>query len=178
MAHCQRFAPATRSLNRQCNSNNAQSLHGQTLGAVGVAGGEEERQAAYHEAMNAVFRLQLECHRHTQPHCSKKDATTKWAMIEMWPMLVRPVCSVNLSKLHTELCCATHPAADYRTHPATFVSYKTPRSCHCCYGSCTAHLHKLALHMQSPKGDICQSMQCSPVSQLENLCICLVGPSR
>ena len=52
------------------------------------AGGEEEAQAAYDDAMNAVFNLQLECHRHTQPHKSKKDGTTKWAMIEMWPMLV------------------------------------------------------------------------------------------
>ena len=38
--------------------------------------------------MNAVFNLQLECHRHTQAHKSKKDGSTKWAMIEMWPMLV------------------------------------------------------------------------------------------
>ena len=64
------------------------------MGAVGVAGGDEEGQAAYDEAMNAVLTLQLECHRHTQPHRSKKDATTKWAMIEMWPMKVRTLALV------------------------------------------------------------------------------------
>ena len=52
------------------------------------AGGEEEAQAAYDEAMNAVFVLQLECHRHTQAHKSKKDDSIKWAMVEMWPMMV------------------------------------------------------------------------------------------
>ncbi|KAL0039442.1 hypothetical protein WJX79_008577 [Trebouxia sp. C0005] len=50
-------------------------------------GGEEEAQSAYDDAMNAVFNLQLECHRHTQPRKSKKDGSTKWTMIEMWPML-------------------------------------------------------------------------------------------
>ena len=52
-------------------------------------GGAEEAQGAYDEAMNAIFNLQVECHRHTQPHKSKKDGSTKWAIIEMWPMLVR-----------------------------------------------------------------------------------------
>lgn len=52
------------------------------------AGGETEAQAAYDEAMNAVFNLQLECHRHAQPHKSKKDGKIKWAMIEMWPIVV------------------------------------------------------------------------------------------
>ncbi|DBB13951.1 TPA: hypothetical protein ACH3X3_000930 [Trebouxia sp. C0006] len=49
-------------------------------------GGQQEAQAAYDEAVNAVFNLQVECHRHAQPHISKKDGRTKWAMIEMWPM--------------------------------------------------------------------------------------------
>ncbi|KAL3144948.1 hypothetical protein ABBQ32_003454 [Trebouxia sp. C0010 RCD-2024] len=50
-------------------------------------GGAEEAQAAYDEAVNAVFNLQVECHRHTQPHISKKSSgIIKWAMIEMWPM--------------------------------------------------------------------------------------------
>ena len=53
------------------------------------AGGEEEAQAGYDEAMNAVFTLRVHCHRHTQPHKSKKDGTIKWAMIEMWPMQVK-----------------------------------------------------------------------------------------
>ena len=52
--------------------------------------------------MNAVFTLQLECHRHTQPHRSKKDATTKWAMIEMWPMLV--ILILRYNKLEALLC--------------------------------------------------------------------------
>ncbi|DBB14759.1 TPA: hypothetical protein ACH3X3_004373 [Trebouxia sp. C0006] len=59
-----------------------------TLFEEGVyPGGEEEAQSAYDDAMNAVFSLQLECHRHTQAHKSKKDGSTKWSMIEMWPML-------------------------------------------------------------------------------------------
>ena len=60
----------------------------QERGGRACSGGEAEGQAAYDEAVTAVFDLQLECHRHTQPHKSKKDGTTKWAMIEMWPMLV------------------------------------------------------------------------------------------
>ncbi|KAL0024765.1 hypothetical protein WJX79_003822 [Trebouxia sp. C0005] len=49
-------------------------------------GGQQEAQAAYDEAVNAVFSLQVDCHRHIHPHISKKDGRTKWAMIEMWPM--------------------------------------------------------------------------------------------
>ena len=60
------------------------------------AGGEEEAQSAYDDAMNAVFSLQLECHRHTQAHKSKKDGSTKWSMIEMWPMLVMTQPSLHL----------------------------------------------------------------------------------
>ena len=58
---------------------------------LGMAGGLAEAQAAYDEAVNAVFNLQVECHRHAQPHLSRKDSRTKWAMIEMWPMQVQPV---------------------------------------------------------------------------------------
>ena len=39
--------------------------------------------------MNAIFNLQVDCHRHTQAHNSKKDGSIKWAIIEMWPMLVK-----------------------------------------------------------------------------------------
>ena len=53
-----------------------------------LAGGQAEAQAAYDEAVNAVFNLQVDCHRHAQPHLSRKDDKTKWAMIEMWPMQV------------------------------------------------------------------------------------------
>ncbi len=56
------------------------------------AGGEEEAEAAYDEALHAIFVLQLERHRHTQPYISKKDGRSKWAMIEMSPMLVSLQC--------------------------------------------------------------------------------------
>ena len=36
--------------------------------------------------MHAVFTVQVECHRHAQPHMGKKDGTLKWGMLEMWPM--------------------------------------------------------------------------------------------
>lgn len=58
------------------------------------AGGKAEALEAYEEAYNAIFALQLECHRHTQPH-AKHDGTLRWEMIEMWPM---PVCT---SLLHS-----------------------------------------------------------------------------
>lgn len=61
---------------------------------VCCTGGEAEAQAAYDEAVNAVFNLQLECHRHAQPHKSKKDGKTKWAMIEMWPIIVSLLAAV------------------------------------------------------------------------------------
>lgn len=53
------------------------------------AGGKQEALEAYEEAYNAIFALQLQCHRHTQPH-AKNDGTLRWEMIEMWPM---PVCT-------------------------------------------------------------------------------------
>ena len=51
-------------------------------------GGQEEAQAAYEEAYNDVFNLQLDCHRHAQPRKSRRDGHVKWHMIEMWPMQV------------------------------------------------------------------------------------------
>ncbi|KAL3161210.1 putative 3',5'-cyclic phosphodiesterase pde-3 [Trebouxia sp. C0009 RCD-2024] len=48
-------------------------------------GGKEEAQEAYEEAYNAIFALQLQCHRHIQPH-TKREGTLRWEMIEMWPM--------------------------------------------------------------------------------------------
>ena len=56
----------------------------------GCAGGEKEAEAAYDEAVHAIFELQLERHRHVQPYISKKDGRSKWAMIEMSPMMVSP----------------------------------------------------------------------------------------
>ncbi|DBB07279.1 TPA: hypothetical protein ACH3X3_008783 [Trebouxia sp. C0006] len=49
-------------------------------------GGQEEALAAYEEAYNDIFNLKLDCHKHPQPHKSRKDGTIKWEMIEMWPM--------------------------------------------------------------------------------------------
>ena len=52
------------------------------------SGGEEEAEAAYDEAFHAIFHLQLQRHRHTQPYISKKDGKSKWVMIEMSPITV------------------------------------------------------------------------------------------
>lgn len=67
-----------------------------------AAEGQSDAEAAYEEAMNDIFTLQLECHRHQQPHTAHKGQL-RWEMIEMWPMpvscsglfwLVRPSVSV------------------------------------------------------------------------------------
>ncbi|KAL0021688.1 hypothetical protein WJX79_000250 [Trebouxia sp. C0005] len=69
-------------------SSGAQGLTMKMLFDAGdYPGGEEEAEAAYDEALHAIFVLQLERHRHTQPYISKKDGRSKWAMIEMSPML-------------------------------------------------------------------------------------------
>ncbi len=44
---------------------------------------------AYEEALNAVFDLGVERHQHIQPYASRKDGKVKWALLEMWPLLVR-----------------------------------------------------------------------------------------
>ncbi len=94
------------------------------------AGGEEEAQSAYDDAMNAVFNLQLECHRHTQAHKSKKDGSTKWTMIEMWPMLVMTQPSLRLPPPISRsfnaaayirgkpVVCLIPSKAVFRVHPA------------------------------------------------------------
>ena len=66
------------------------------------AGGEVEAHEAYEEAYNAIFALQLQCHRHIQPHF-KKEGILRWEMIEMWPMQVgKPTAVTNYSlSLHT-----------------------------------------------------------------------------
>ena len=68
-----------------------------------VAGGEEEAQTAYVEAFNAVFHLEVQCHRHTQLQRSKDGIGTRWSMIEMWPMLVTTHCPVLTSTLSCHL---------------------------------------------------------------------------
>jgi len=52
------------------------------------SGGKEQAVQAYEEALNAVFDLRVECHQHIQPYASRKDGTIKWALLEMWPLLV------------------------------------------------------------------------------------------
>ena len=56
--------------------------------SLSVPGDKEGAQAAYDEALNAVFNLEVQCHRHTQLQKSKDGIGTRWSMIEMWPMLV------------------------------------------------------------------------------------------
>lgn len=56
-----------------------------------AAGGAEEARAAYSEAYNAMFDLQLDYHSHMQPYRSAADGTAKWAQIELWPMIVRRI---------------------------------------------------------------------------------------
>lgn len=56
--------------------------------SLSVTGDKEGAQAAYNEALNAVFNLEVQCHRHTQLQKSKDGIGTRWSMIEMWPMLV------------------------------------------------------------------------------------------
>ena len=51
------------------------------------AGGQEDAQEAYADAVNAIFVLQVDCHRHTQPH-AQQEGKVRWEMIEMWPMQV------------------------------------------------------------------------------------------
>lgn len=53
----------------------------------GHAGGEEEAQAAYDDAMATLADEAADCHSHMQSHTSKRGKT-KWTMMEMWPMLV------------------------------------------------------------------------------------------
>lgn len=54
-----------------------------------ATGGEDECQAAYEEAVDAIFNLKVDCHRHVQSHLSRKDGKIKWAALEMWPMQAR-----------------------------------------------------------------------------------------
>lgn len=60
----------------------------QVLKVCVYAGGQEEAEEAYEEAVNAIFVLQVQCHRHNQPR-SLKIGKVRWEMIEMWPMQVR-----------------------------------------------------------------------------------------
>ena len=53
------------------------------------AGGQEEAHEAYADAVNAIFVLHVDCHRHTQPH-AQQQGKIRWEMIEMWPMKVSP----------------------------------------------------------------------------------------
>lgn len=54
---------------------------------VPCAGGQQDAQEAYEEAVNAIFVLQVASHRHTQPH-QTHNGSVRWEIIEMWPMQV------------------------------------------------------------------------------------------
>ena len=71
------------------------------------AGGEQDAQEAYEEAVNAIFVFQVTCHRHTQPH-QTQHGSVRWEMIEMWPMQVVAIslrhCTVS-PEVALHLCC-------------------------------------------------------------------------
>lgn len=53
-------------------------------------GGEEESRAAYEEAMQAIFSLQLDRYSHVQPHHNPENqGKLRWECLEMWPLQVR-----------------------------------------------------------------------------------------
>lgn len=53
-----------------------------------ATGGEEEAMAAYEEAMQAIFGLQLDRYTYVQPHRHPETGKLRWECIEMWPMQV------------------------------------------------------------------------------------------
>ena len=55
---------------------------------VVVTGGEEEALAAYEEAVQAIFGLQLDRYSHFQPHRNPETGKLWWECIAMWPMQV------------------------------------------------------------------------------------------
>ena len=59
-----------------------------------ATGGEEEALAAYEEAMQAIFGLQLERYSHVQPHGNPESGKVRWECLEMWPMQVRLDCTL------------------------------------------------------------------------------------
>lgn len=65
--------------------------------------GESEAEAAYEEAMNDIFNLQLECHRHQQPHTNHKGLL-RWEMIEMWPMPVSRCVTSTMDLDSSRMC--------------------------------------------------------------------------
>lgn len=54
-----------------------------------ATGGEEEALAAYEDAMQAIYNLQLDRYSHVQPHRNPETGRLRWECIEMWPMQVR-----------------------------------------------------------------------------------------
>ena len=51
-----------------------------------TAGGNEERDDAYDEAVAAVFEKGVACHRHMRCYTSRKTGKRKWTVLEMWPI--------------------------------------------------------------------------------------------
>ena len=75
-----------------------------------AAEGQSDAEAAYEEAMNDIFTLQLECHRHQQPHTTHKGQL-RWEMIEMWPM------PVSCSDLFWCMSDSDHTSVDTSAKP-------------------------------------------------------------
>lgn len=65
----------------------------------------QDAQEAYEEAVNAVFVLQVDCHRHTQPR-QTHQGSVRWEMMEMWPMQVchSGFCFALVARLAFGLC--------------------------------------------------------------------------
>ena len=49
-------------------------------------GGQQEADAAYQTAYNAIFVQGQKVHRHTQSRM--KEGSRRWEVLEMWPMIV------------------------------------------------------------------------------------------
>lgn len=62
------------------------TLPGSTRYALLSAGGDNEREEAYQEAVKAVFEKGASCHRHLRCYTSRKTGKRKWTVLEMWPI--------------------------------------------------------------------------------------------
>ena len=53
-----------------------------------LVGGVDEQEAAYQEAVKAIFDKQVACHRHQRYYTSRKTGKKKWTILEMWRLAV------------------------------------------------------------------------------------------
>ena len=59
-----------------------------SCGSSVLVGGVQEQNAAYLEAVSAIFEKGVACHRHQRCYTSKKTGKQKWTTLEMWPIAV------------------------------------------------------------------------------------------